>query len=199
LWERNNRGYNPWGKQGSGAPMRDPEGHIIANYSNFFMQDQEISPARQNTVTSSLLDSKQSMNEQNERGRDAYHQSNNTAQNIFTDQYDDELKRKERLRLEWQGELQQQMHDKHLRNNQLKQKNLQEDLADEERVHRQLRELKETFQNESKSKKDMQSEPGTPKSKRHRVAFNDQEDDRRTKTRGSVISRYEQHPPEQYI
>jgi len=28
--------YNPFGRQGGGAPMRDPEGHIIASRAGYF-------------------------------------------------------------------------------------------------------------------------------------------------------------------
>jgi len=38
-WDRQNKGYNPWGRQGGGAPMRDETGHIIASRVGYFSID----------------------------------------------------------------------------------------------------------------------------------------------------------------
>ena len=34
--EREIKDYNPWGRQGCGAPIRDEQGHIVAARAGFF-------------------------------------------------------------------------------------------------------------------------------------------------------------------
>lgn len=183
--------------------MRDETGHIIASRVGYFSIDTNNQGNLPFNFQADVKIHEYENSRQKPTKVDQYDKNNNTNRNVFTDEYEAELKRKERLRLEWQQELQQQTRERELKKGQMMQKKLEEDLKDEERIHRQLREMKDNFQSEHKSKY-QPSEPGTPKSahRKRTVAFNEersqhhQEGETMSRTRGSVISRNE--PPEPY-
>jgi hypothetical protein len=84
-FEEQSKHYNPWGKQGAGAPMRDDEGHIVASRLGYFTTDSGGTlPPYYPSETSMKGQQKNTMSP----GRDAYDKSNDLSRNIFTDDYD---------------------------------------------------------------------------------------------------------------
>lgn len=140
---------NPFGRMGAGAPLRDPEGHIIAHrlkmydeaeatsfHKSFYRKPEESHKTQEQDVGIRRKEEIQNLNEA-EIGLQFLEWSNQ------------ERRRKEQQRAEWKKTLDEQSNLIKRKKDEDKRSKLQEDLRLEEKIKKDLEELNEEYERET--------------------------------------------------
>ena len=138
---------NPFGKMGSGAPLRDSAGHIVAH--RLKMMDE--------ATTKSFHKSFYHQNSDDDEKDDTVSQRKLKIQNLneaeiglqFLSWSNQERKRKEMQRQEWKQQLDEQTNFRKQSKEETKNKTLIEDLKLEEKIKRDLQQMNEEYERET--------------------------------------------------
>ncbi|CAI2359200.1 unnamed protein product [Moneuplotes crassus] len=141
---------DPFGKMGAGAPLRDAQGHIVAN--RLKTMDEATSKSFHQSFYNQNSEGKhQKAEEINEKNK----MQNLNEEEIglqFLSWNNQEKHRKEMLQEEWKHELDEQAERLKTRKDEEKRKKLVYDLKLEEKIKKDLRELSEEFERETGTK-----------------------------------------------